>query len=227
MNFKKNYFKMENPAFWAVIPANVRYSNLKANSKLLYGEISALTHKEGFCWATNKYFAELYGVSKNTISLWINQLKNHGFIHVEVIRDKNKQVLKRKIWTINKNSDRSPTFKEEAIIKNDEYNSINKNNTIINISNREKSFEMDVLNSNDNILDIEQQIEFVEFWTEKNKSETKMKFELETTWNTKKRMLRWKRNNEKWNKKTTGSSKLTNAHNEWMKAKEFIKKQQS
>ena len=104
---------------------------------------------------------------------------------------------------------------------------ITYNNTNINISNREKSFEMDVLNSNDNILDKEQQIEFISFWTEKNKSETKMKFELETTWNTKKRMQRWKRNNEKWNKKTSGSSKITNAHNEWMKAKEFIKKQQS
>ena len=177
---------MENPAYWAVIPANVRYSNLKANSKLLYGEISALTHKEGFCWATNKYFAELYSVSKNTISLWINQLKNHGFIHVEILRDDNKQVIQRKIWTIIKNNDRSPTFQKEGIIKNDDYNSIKINNTNINISNREKTFEMDVINENINLLPKEQEIEFISFWTERNKSETKMKFELETTWNTKK-----------------------------------------
>lgn len=216
---------MENPAYWAVIPANVRYSNLKANSKLLYGEISALTHKEGFCWATNKYFAELYSVSKNTISLWINQLKNHGFIHVEILRDDNKQVIQRKIWTIIKNNDRSPTFEKEGIIKNDDYNSIKINNTNINISKREKTFEMDVINENNNLLLKEQELEFISFWTERNKSETKMKFELETTWNTKKRMERWKRNNEKWNKKTSGSSKITNAHNEWMKAKEFIKNQ--
>ena len=226
MKFKTNCFNMENPTYWAIIPANVRYSKLKANAKLLYGEISALTNKEGYCWASNNYFAELYGVSKNTISLWINQLKNHGFIHVQVIRDKNKQVIKRTICII-KNDERAPTFKEDGIIKNDDYNSIKNNNTNINISNREKSFEMDVLNSNDNILDKDQQIEFISFWTETNKSETKMKFELETTWNTKKRMQRWKRNNEKWNKKTSGSSKITNAHNEWMKAKEFIKKQQS
>jgi hypothetical protein len=215
---------MEKPSYYAIIPANVRYADIKANAKLLYGEITALSNQKGYCWSSNNYFAELYGVSKNTISLWINQLKKHGFIHVEVIRDKNKQVIKRTMSII-KNDDRSPTFKEDAIIKNDEYNSINKNNTIINISNREKSFEMDVFNSNENILDKEQQIEFIEFWTEKNKSETKMKFELETTWNTKKRMLRWKRNNEKWNKKPSGSSKISNAHNEWMKAKEFIQKQ--
>ena len=221
MKFKTNCFNMENPTYWAIIPANVRYSKL-----LLYGEISALTNKEGYCWASNNYFAELYGVSKNTISLWINQLKNHGFIHVQVIRDKNKQVIKRTMCII-KNDERSPTFKEDGIIKKDDYNSIKNNNTNINISNREKSFEMDVLNENQNILDQEQQIQFIEYWTEKNKSETKMKFELETTWNTKKRMERWKRNNEKWNKKTSGSSKITNAHNEWMKAKEFIKKQQS
>ena len=216
---------MEKPSYYAIIPANVRYADIKANAKLLYGEITALSNQKGYCWSSNNYFAELYGVSKNTISLWINQLKKHGFIHVEVIRDKNKQVIKRTMSII-KNDDRSPAFKEDALIKNDEYISINKNNTIINISNREKSFEMDVFNSNDNILDKEQQIEFIEFWTEKNKSETKMKFELETTWNTKKRMQRWKRNNEKWNKKPSGSSKISNAHNEWMKAKEFIKKQQ-
>ena len=217
---------MEKPSYYAIIPANVRYADIKANAKLLYGEITALSNQKGYCWSSNNYFAELYGVSKNTISLWINQLKKHGFIHVEVIRDKNKQVIKRTMSII-KNDERSPTFKEDGIIKKGEDNIIKNNTTFINISNREKSFEMDVINENQNILDQEQQIQFIEYWTETNKSETKMKFELETTWNTKKRMLRWKNLNEKWNKKTSGSSKISNAHNEWMKAKEFIQKQQS
>ena len=101
---------MENPSYYAIIPANVRYSNLKPNAKLLYGEITALSNQKGFCWSSNNYFAELYGVTKNTISLWINQLKDQNFIHVEVIRNENKQVIKR-LMTITKIDDRSQDLK--------------------------------------------------------------------------------------------------------------------
>jgi hypothetical protein len=60
------------PSYYAIIPANVRYSNLKPNTKLLYGEITALASKEGYCFASNRYFADLYDVTKNTISSWIS-----------------------------------------------------------------------------------------------------------------------------------------------------------
>lgn len=74
----------ENPSYYAIIPADVRYANIPANAKLLYGEITALCHKEGFCWATNAYFAELYKVSKFTISDWVKVLKDNGFIRYEI-----------------------------------------------------------------------------------------------------------------------------------------------
>ena len=85
----------ENPTYYAIIPANVRYADLKPNAKLLYGEISALSNKCGFCFASNKYFAELYKVNKNTISSWLSDLKNYGFITVKIERDANKQIIKR------------------------------------------------------------------------------------------------------------------------------------
>lgn len=73
------------PNYYAVIPANVRYDKeLKPNEKLLYGEITALANKTGECWATNSYFAELYKVHANTISLWINTLKNRGYISTKI-----------------------------------------------------------------------------------------------------------------------------------------------
>ena len=54
--------------YYAIIPAPIRYSKeLKANEKLLYGEITALSNRNGYCFAQNKYFAYLYGVYNHTI----------------------------------------------------------------------------------------------------------------------------------------------------------------
>lgn len=76
----------EEPGFYALIPATVRYNkNLCPNAKLLYGEITAMCKKKGFCWATNDYFAKLYKVNKTTISEWISQLRLNGHIYVEVV----------------------------------------------------------------------------------------------------------------------------------------------
>jgi hypothetical protein len=73
------------PSYYAIIPASVRYdAKISANAKLLYGELTALAQKEGYCWATNEYFAQLYAVSKRTISEWVSQLQTAGYIQVDV-----------------------------------------------------------------------------------------------------------------------------------------------
>ena len=91
-NPPKNYF--------GIIPANVRYDKeLKPNAKLLYSEITALTNEKGYCWATNNYFAELYEVSKVSVSNWISQLNQKGYIRVEIIKDEEtNQVKERRIY---------------------------------------------------------------------------------------------------------------------------------
>lgn len=72
---------MENPNYYAIIPATVRYDEkLSANAKLLYGEITALTSKEGYCWASNSFFAKLYKTEPRTIQRWMNLLKKRGHI---------------------------------------------------------------------------------------------------------------------------------------------------
>lgn len=89
---------MENPNYYSVIPAKVRYDKeLKANEKLLYGEISALSNKNGYCNAGNTYFAELYGVHKKTISEWVTHLKNKGYIEVEIVYE-DKKIVERRIY---------------------------------------------------------------------------------------------------------------------------------
>ena len=74
------------PAFYAIIPADVRYDkSLKPNAKLLYGEITALCNERGYCWAGNEYFAKLYGVSIKTISAWVSQLVDKKYLHRKLV----------------------------------------------------------------------------------------------------------------------------------------------
>ena len=88
----------ERPNYYAIIPANVRYSNIAPNAKLLYGEITCLCNKEGYCYATNDYFSKLYNVSKISISKWIKELKDNNFIETEIIyKEGSKEILNRYI----------------------------------------------------------------------------------------------------------------------------------
>lgn len=196
------------PTYYAVIPARVRYSNLKANAKLLYGEITALSSKEGYCFATNRYFADLYGVTKNTVSLWVSQLNQAGFITVELIK-KGEQITERRLGIIK--NDASPN-----IISND-LNTIKVINTN-NISNRKEKFiaEVCLLENDKNFIE-----NFVDYWCEENKSKTKLRFELEKTWNLKSRIQRWKSNQSKWATKKP-VSKFKMKLNTFANAKEKI-----
>ena len=87
-------------SYYAIIPASVRYDNeLPMGARLLYGEITALCNEKGYCWATNKYFAELYDMSKKTISRWISKLEERGYIVTELIyKEKSKEVEERRIY---------------------------------------------------------------------------------------------------------------------------------
>lgn len=86
--------------YLAIIPSIVRYDKeLKPNEKLLYGEISALMDAKGFCWATNKYFAELFDVTPETVSRWIAHLIEKGYAKSKIIYDEDgKTILQRKLW---------------------------------------------------------------------------------------------------------------------------------
>lgn len=79
----------EQPNYYAILPANVRYDNeLTPLQKLLFAEITALSNKEGYCWASNSYFAELYGVSETHISLCIKKLRQKNYINSDIDKKK-------------------------------------------------------------------------------------------------------------------------------------------
>ena len=75
---------MDNPGFYAILPASVRYDNrLKAAEKILFCEITALSDQNGYCHAQNGYFSQLYEVDERTIRRWIHQLEQLGYIRIE------------------------------------------------------------------------------------------------------------------------------------------------
>jgi hypothetical protein len=128
----------EEPSYYAIIPANVRYDkNLTANAKLLFGEITALCNKKGFCWANNNYFAELYGVSKTSISKWLSQLEQIGYVKTSIkYKEGTKQILNRYITIINEpieeklNTPIEEKLKDNNTSTNNTFN--NKNELFIN-----------------------------------------------------------------------------------------------
>lgn len=119
-------------AYYAIIPANVRYDkDLPANAKLLYGEITALCNERGFCWASNNYFADLYGVSKVSISKWIKKLVDHGYLNSEIhYKEGSKEIEYRYLTLVNdpiKEKLNTP-IKQKFKDNNTSFNNTNNNN---------------------------------------------------------------------------------------------------
>jgi len=128
-----------NRAYYAVIVADVRYDNsLKPNAKLLYGELTALCNQYGYCWATNEYFAKLYGISVVTVSRLISQLEKRGYIRCEMAATEtgSERRIYAGIYQVSPveggliKNDKTPVIKNDkgGIVKNDnpqEENNIN------------------------------------------------------------------------------------------------------
>ena len=131
-----------NKSYYAIIPANVRYDErLKLLSRMLYGEITALSNEKGYCWANNKYFGTLYRVSIQTISGCIKQLIDCGYITSQIIYKENSKEVEQRILKIVDNFN-TPTKKIEEGIEenlntplkeNFKDNNTSINNTINNI----------------------------------------------------------------------------------------------
>ena len=145
----------------------------------------------------------------------IKALKKYG-----IIETKRKGVPAKQFFKIN----------EELVVKflnNLSFNkstTINKNKEIIiknnTISNRKEKFILEVSS-----FDYEESVlnDFVDYWTEPNKSGTKMKYELQKTWSTNLRLKTWAKNSKRWNTpKSTGMSKLDAQINEWQEAKKLL-----
>ena len=136
---------MENPSFYSIIPADVRYADITPNAKLLYGEITALCNKSGVCFATNQYFANLYKVSKKTVSLWIKEIQENKFIKSNIIyKEGSNEILHRYIQIFPDPMEKNVNTPMEKNVKD---NNISINNTSINKENILKEKNEKILES--------------------------------------------------------------------------------
>lgn len=85
--------------YYAVIPSTVLFNEeLKSNEKLLYAVITALANKEGYCYASNNYLADLFNSKAHTISNWISHLNKLNFVYVDLIRNNKNEIIQRRIY---------------------------------------------------------------------------------------------------------------------------------
>ncbi len=68
---------------------------------MLFSEITALSNKYGYCTAGNEYFSKLYNVSERSITRWIGNLKELGYIkYVPIYQKDSKKVIERRLYPL-------------------------------------------------------------------------------------------------------------------------------
>ena len=105
-----------------------------ALDKLILLNITALCCKSGKCFATNRYFAEIFGVSKNTISTSINKLVRNNILISKIDKtqiniSKRYLFLHDNVWA--KKDIGITDLSNTSIIKNSNHNNKRNNNKII------------------------------------------------------------------------------------------------
>ena len=119
--------------YYAVIPATILFDKeLKPNEKLLYAVITALSNKEGYCYASNTYLGDLFNVIPHTISIWVSHLKNKGFLYVDIITDTRGEIIQRRMYPNDTPYVLNKTYpyvsnKTEGMSQKRQYNNININ----------------------------------------------------------------------------------------------------
>ena len=77
--------------YYIIIPPEIRTDKrLLPLEKMLYGEIATLSKKKGYSYATNQYFAEIYGVTTRTITKSISNLEKYNYITIKLENKNNK-----------------------------------------------------------------------------------------------------------------------------------------
>ena len=139
-----------------VLTEILQVKDLTITEKIILSQIDALDQKEG-CFASNKYFAELFLLSKTQISKIISDLNKKGWISVRYVNKENTKAVEKRVIKVNRppyptrvkegikpedNTPIKPQFKD-----NNKY--INNKNSYMNYEQRDYSnFDWESLYAN-------------------------------------------------------------------------------
>ena len=99
--------------YYAVIPVLVlQDKRLKSNAKLLYGQVSSLSNKYGYCYASDSTLGSFIGVAENSVSGLLKQLEKYHYITRDVEFTKNGKSRKIYIATPLNGGEPTPQMQE-------------------------------------------------------------------------------------------------------------------
>ncbi len=123
-------------SYYMVIPASVWDTDLSDMTKILYGHITVLSNKNGYCHASNSYFTKVLKTSASTVNRKLNELKDLGLINTQLIyQEGTKEVKERRIYMttgIVTNDNRPVITGDNRPVITDEPDNITRNNNINN-----------------------------------------------------------------------------------------------
>ena len=171
--------------------------------------------KPGIVVFSEQFFRKKFHISYKKVLKVLEFYSERGRIFIEIsngkrlseitlncpkLKDLCDEYAKRKVRT---KSEQTPKPSTDKIPPQEEDKDKDKDKEIDKErEKREEKFRTQLKNYYKKPYSGEMLKEFFEYWTEPNKSRTLMRFELETTWDLKKRLARWDKNNGKFTKNT-------------------------
>lgn len=126
--------------YYITIPTKiVEDHDLSPYAKLAFGVIANLSNSRGYCFATNKYLAKLLNLHENTVSRFVNELTNRGYLlrFDELVNDQ----MQRRLFI---NAEVAGYIQGNNRGKPEEVGGVNRaieHNNIIRITNKNKNIE--------------------------------------------------------------------------------------
>ena len=75
----EHYIRIPESIFWD--------KSISPFSKCLYGYIELFTIKKGYCYASNEYISNCFGLSKRIITRLLKELKDKEYIRIEYSKE--------------------------------------------------------------------------------------------------------------------------------------------
>lgn len=192
------------------VPNSEALKGIHATAQCLFMWLCYHANQDGKCFPSRKRLAELCGASVDTIDKMTILLVEKNLI-VKTIRKKDEKENKTNLYEViiggvaAENGHLAESNGEGVAAQiGSELNPLSLTQSTEDVvTQKTKKFVSDLKESLGGMTLNKQQItemqKFVSYWTEPNKSKTKLKWELERTWDIKRRVGTWMRNSIKFN----------------------------